>query len=41
MRCKCLVVAHGMHESGRREEIGFDVGEAEAEAFWREFFAIF
>ena len=26
-----------MHESGRREVIGLDVGEAETEAFWREF----
>ena len=26
-----------MHESGRREIIGIDVGEAETEAFWREF----
>ena len=34
---KCLVLAHGVHESGRREVIGLDVGEAETEAFWREF----
>ncbi|MFN8164579.1 MAG: IS256 family transposase [Solirubrobacterales bacterium] len=34
---KCLVIAHGVHESGRREVIGLDVGEAETEAFWREF----
>jgi putative transposase len=34
---KCLVVAHAVHESGRREIIGLDVGEAETEAFWREF----
>src|SRR3954463_15237499 len=34
---KCLVVAHGVHESGRREIIGLDVGEAETEAFWRDF----
>jgi putative transposase len=26
-----------VHESGRREIIGIDVGEAETEAFWREF----
>ena len=26
-----------VHESGRREIIGLDVGEAESEAFWREF----
>jgi len=34
---KCVVVAHGVHESGRREIIGLDVGEAETEVFWREF----
>src|SRR3954470_15163077 len=34
---KCVVIAHGVHESGRREIIGLDVGEAETEAFWREF----
>ena len=34
---KCLVIAHGVHESGRRELIGLDCGEAETEAFWREF----
>ena len=34
---KCLVIAHGVHESGRREVIALDVGEAETEAFWREF----
>jgi len=33
---KCLVVAHAVHESGRREIIGLDVGEAETEAFWRD-----
>jgi transposase-like protein len=37
VRRKCLVIAHGVHESGRREVIGLDVGEAETEAFWREF----
>jgi putative transposase len=26
-----------VHDSGRREVIGLDVGEAETEAFWREF----
>jgi len=26
-----------VHETGRREIIGLDVGEAETEAFWREF----
>src|SRR4051794_8815890 len=33
----CVVVAHAVHESGRKEIIGLDVGEAETEAFWREF----
>ena len=31
------VIAYGGQESGRREVIGLDVGEAETEAFWREF----
>ena len=34
---KCLVIAQGVHESGRMEVIGLDVGESETEAFWREF----
>jgi len=34
---KALVIAHAVHETGRREIIGLDVGEAETEAFWREF----
>ena len=34
---KALVVAHGVHETGRREIIGIDVGEAETEAFWTAF----
>src|SRR5947199_3959156 len=34
---KCLVIAHGVHESGRREVIGLDCGECETEAFWRSF----
>ncbi len=37
VRRKCVVIAHAVHESGRREIIGLDVGEAETEAFWREF----
>ena len=37
MARKCVVIAHAVHESGRREVIGLDVGEAETEAFWREF----
>jgi len=34
---KCVVIAHAVHESGRREIIGLDVGAAETEAFWRDF----
>jgi putative transposase len=34
---KCLVLAYGVHESGYREVIALDVGEAETEAFWRSF----
>ena len=34
---KCVVVAHAVHETGRREIIGLDIGEAETEAFWTEF----
>jgi putative transposase len=34
---KCVVIAHAVHESGRREIIGIDVGAAETEAFWTEF----
>src|SRR6059058_867554 len=34
---KCVVIAHAVHETGRREIIGLDVGEAETEVFWREF----
>jgi putative transposase len=34
---KCLVIAHGVHETGRREVIGIEVGECETEAFWTEF----
>ena len=37
VRHKALVVAYGVHETGRREVIGIDVGEAETESFWREF----
>jgi putative transposase len=37
VRHKALVLAYGVHESGRREVIGLDVGEAETEAFWRGF----
>jgi putative transposase len=34
---KALVLAYGVHESGYREVIALDVGEAETEAFWRSF----
>jgi putative transposase len=34
---KALVIAHGVHETGRREIVGIDVGEAETEAFWTSF----
>jgi len=37
VRSKALVIAYGVHESGRREVIGLDVGEVESEAFWVEF----
>ena len=37
VRHKALVVAYGVHHSGRREVVGLDVGEAETESFWREF----
>jgi putative transposase len=37
VRHKCLVIAYAVHETGRREVIGIDVGEAETEAFWLEF----
>ena len=35
VRQKCLVIAYAVHESGRRDVIGVDVGEAETEALWR------
>lgn len=34
---KALVIAYGVHESGRREVIGLDIGEVESGAFWVEF----
>jgi transposase-like protein len=37
VRRKCVVIAHGVHETGRREIIGLDVGETETEAFWTQF----
>ena len=37
VRHKALPIAYGVHQSGRREVLGIDVGEAETQAFWREF----
>jgi putative transposase len=37
VRQKALVIAYAVHETGRREILGLDVGEAETEAFWTEF----
>ncbi len=37
VRHKALVIAYAVHESGIREVVGLDVGEAETEAFWTEF----
>src|SRR5215218_4755964 len=34
---KALVVAYGVHETGRRGVIGLDIGETESGAFWVEF----
>jgi putative transposase len=34
---KALVIAYSVHESGRREVIGLDIGETESEAFWVAF----
>lgn len=31
---KALVIAYSVHETGRREVIGLDIGETETEAFW-------
>ena len=36
MVIKCVVIAYGVHDSGRREIIGLHVGEAETEAFWSD-----
>jgi putative transposase len=35
VRHKALVIAYGVHASGRREVVGLDVGEAETKSFWR------
>jgi putative transposase len=34
---KALVIAYSVHETGRREVIGLDIGETETEAFWVAF----
>jgi transposase-like protein len=34
---KAVVIAYGVHETGRREVIGLDIGETESEAFWVAF----
>jgi putative transposase len=34
---KAVVIAYGVHETGRREILGIDVGAAETEAFWTAF----
>src|SRR3954454_1429470 len=34
---KAAVIGYAVHETGRREVVGLDVGEVESEAFWREF----
>ena len=34
---KALVIAYSVHETGRREVIGLDIGEVESEAFWVAF----
>lgn len=37
VRSKALVIAYAVHETGRREVIGIDIGETETEAFWVAF----
>ena len=34
---KAVVVAYGVHESGRKEKLGIDVGHAATEGWWTEF----
>jgi putative transposase len=34
---KALVIAYSVHETGRREVIGLDIGEIESEAYWVSF----
>jgi len=37
VRSKALVIAYAVHETGRREVIGIDLGEVESGSFWVEF----
>lgn len=37
VRSKALVIAYAVHDTGRREVIGLDIGETETEAFWVAF----
>jgi hypothetical protein len=37
VRRKCVVIAHGVHDTGLREILALDVGAAETEAFWTDF----
>ena len=37
VRSKALVIAYAVHETGRREVIGLDLGEVESGGFWVEF----
>jgi putative transposase len=37
VRSKALAIAYAVHETGRREVIGLDIGEVESGAFWVEF----
>ena len=30
-------MGHGVHDTGRREILSIDIGEAETEAFWTDF----
>src|SRR5680860_4951 len=34
VRSKAMVIAYAVHETGRREVIGIDIGEVESGAFW-------
>ena len=37
VRSKALVIAYAVHDSGRREVLGLDLGEVESGPFWVEF----